>query len=464
MQTTRGTTLADLLALALALGLVTAAHAADEPSAPASPPADPPPAAAPTTPLTANPFADASLPDRLLEQSEQHYFKQEYVEALRALDMALQFTPNDARSVLETALSRQADGDAAGALLAFQEAFRRFPKLVSIFTGMGFVRNETGDFYGAIKDFTTAIELMPGAYLAYSGRAEAKIGLDDYPGAIEDFSVQIRASHPFALERVYLKRGQARLALGEITAAGEDFAAAIRTDPKFAAAHVFHSYTLKYTGSMKEALATLDRSIELAPDYSRAYSARSWIHHELGNTAAALADADKAISLQPDVPEYVLNRAMLRDMLEQPAEARADYERAVTLAEDKANNVVWFYASFHLDLLARRLEGKPKDAYLADVFTWPDCWQKRIGLYLAGKINADSLIKDAAQAKRLPERNNQECEAQYFIGIVNLLAGDLPAAKRHLEQCVATNELQTVELGLARLHLRRLAAKPAAKP
>lgn len=450
--------------MGLALGSLARAHEEPVPPAPAEP-AAPPAATEPETSSVPNPFKDETLADRLLEQSESHYFKQEYVEAMRALDMAVQFSPNDARSALENALNLQSSGDAAGALLAFQEAFRRFPKLVSIFTGLGFVRNATDDFYGAIRDFTIAIELMPVAYLAYSGRAEAKIGLDDYAGAIEDFSVQIRAGHAFALERVYLKRGQARLALGEIAAAGEDFAAAIKADPKFAAAHVFHSYTLKYTGSMKEALAALDRAIELAPDYSRAYSARSWVHHELGNTAAALADADKCISLLPDTPEYVLNRAMLHDMLENTDQARADYDCSLALAEDKSNNVVWFYASFHLDLLSRRLEGKPKDAYLADVFTWPDCWQKRVGLYLAGKINAESLLKDAAQAPRLPERNNQQCEAHYFIGIVNQLAGDFATATRHFELCVATNDLQTVELGLARLHLRRLAAKePAGKP
>ncbi len=423
----------------------------------------PAPPTAPAPPAN-NPFADESIPDRLLEQAEGHYYKREYVEALRVLEMTLQFAPVKAREAFEAALRFQASGDATGALLAFQEAFHRFPKLVNIFIGMGFVRNETGDFYGAIKDFSTAIELLPMAYLAYSGRAEAKIELDDFAGAIEDFSVQIRAAYKPALERVYLKRGQAHLVLGNMAEANEDFAASIRTDPEFATAYVFHSYTLKYDGNMAEALAALDRAIQLAPDFGRAYSARSWVHHELGHTAEAIADADKCVELQPDIPEYVLNRAMLRDMLEEPDRAREDYERAITMANEDKNNVVWFYASFHLDLLSRRLESKPRDAYLADAFAWPDCWQKRIGLYLAGKINADSFLKDAAQAQRRPERTNQECEAHYFVGMVSLLAGDIPTAKRHFELSVATNDLQTVELGLARLHLRRLATNTATPP
>lgn len=422
-------------------------------NAPATEPA--PPAAAATPP---NPFNDPTLIDRLLAQAEQHYFNREHVEALRTLELALQFSPAPARFALETAWNRQFTGDTAGAVPAFREAFRLFPRFVNIYIAFGFVRNETDDFYGALRDFTTAIDLLPVAYLAYSGRAEAKIGLDDYAGAIEDFSVQIRAGYEPALERVYFKRGQAYLALGDFAAADEDFAAAIRTDPKFAAAYLFQSYALKYTNRFPEALAALDRAIELSPDDPRAYSARSWTRQELGDTVGAVADADRAVALFPDSPDLVLNRAMLHDLLDHPDAARADYEKAIALAEDKAVNVVWFYAQFHLDLLSRRLEGKPRDAYLGDVLAWPDGWQKRIGLFLAGRINADSLLKDAAQAQRRPERANQECEARYFIGLMALLAGDRETAVRELELCVATNDLQTVEFGLARAQLRRLAA------
>jgi len=458
MTTSAGRLLVGLLAACL---LPPAGFGTEErpPTAlPTEPPAKDNAAPADTLAAPTNPFADPTLVDRLLEQAEQHYFHHEHVEALRSLELALQFSPPPARFALETAWSRQFTGDTTGAVPAFREAFRLFPRFVNIYIAFGFVRNETDDFYGALRDFTTAIDLLPVAYLAYSGRAEAKIGLDDYAGAIEDFGVQIRAGHEPALERVYFKRGQARLALGEVEAAGEDFAAAIQADPRFAAAYVFQSYALKYTNRFRESLAALDRAIELAPDDPRAFSARSWTRQELGDPDGARADADQAVALQPNSPDLVLNRAMLHDLLDLPAEARTDYEKAIALAEDKAVNVVWFYAQFHRDLLSRRLEGKPLNAYLADVLTWPDGWQKRIGLFLAGRINADSLLKDAALAKHRPERANQECEARYFIGMTTLLAGDRAAAVRELERCVATNDLQTVEFGMARAQLRRLSA------
>jgi tetratricopeptide (TPR) repeat protein len=456
-------TLAGLLAALLGLGSV-ATQTAPAPagSAPATPPAAPPPPE--TEALLKNPFQDPALVDRLIEQSAQHYFKHEYVEAMRALETALQFAPGEAQDALQAALAQQSAGDAAGALLAFREAFGRFPQFVNIFTGLGFVRNETNDYFSAIRDFSVAIDLLPVAYLAYSGRAEAKIGLDDYAGAIEDFSVQIRAEHPASLERVYLKRGQAYLTLGDPAAASADFAQAMRLAPQFAAPYLFQSYALKYLGHVDDALTKLDEAIKLEPDFAQAYSARSWTHQELGRSEQALADADKAVALLPDVPDFVLNRAMLRDLLDQPEAARADYEKAIILAEDKQSNVVWFYAKFHLDLLARRLDGRPNDAYLADALTWPDCWQKRIGLFLAGRINAESLLKDATQAQRRPERANQQCEAHYFIGMLALVTGDRATAQRALEACVATNDLQTVEFSMAKAQLGRLAADGATPP
>lgn len=472
MSLTTGRTLALLLATALASGAAAEEPkpaAKTPPAVPAAPPAVTAPAPTPAGQPAAEAKAPLALPEQLIAQSEEYYLKREYVQAIRCLETALQLAPNDARLVLEAAESQQAAGDAAGALLAHQEAFRRFPPLVTIFTGLGLIHNETGDFYNALKEFTTAIDLWPVAYLAYSGRAEAKAALDDYPGAIEDLSVQIRAAHPEQLERAYLSRGQMRLVVGEVAGAGEDFAAALKLNPKIPLAYLLRAYALKDTGGLPDALASLDEAVKLAPDFARAYSARSWVHHELGHAEAALADADKAVSLQPEAPDYVLNRAMLLDMLEQRDRARADYEHAIALANSKENNLVWFYACFHLDLQSRQHDGKPKDAYLADVLTWPDCWQKRIGLFLAGRIDADSLIKDAEHAKRRPERNNQECEAYYFAAMARLLAGDKEAARKYFEQCVATNDLQTVELGLARLQLRRLtaavsASTTAAKP
>lgn len=458
MSLTTGRTLALLLASALLTGIAAVESKPTEktpPDAPESPPATSSPT--PDGSAAADTKAPFALPEQLIAQSEQYYLKRDYVEAIRCLEMALQFAPNDARLVLEDAQARQATGDATGALLAHQEAFRRFPPLVTIYTGLGLVRNETGDYYGALKDFTTAIDLLPVAYLAYSGRAEAKAALDDFAGAIADLGVQIRAAHPEQLDRAYLSRGQMRLVVGEVAAAGEDFAAALQLNPKLPFAYLLRAYALKDSGGLPEALASLDEAVKLAPDFARAYSARSWIHHELGHADAALADADLAVARQPEAPDFVLNRAMLLDMLEQRDRARADYEHAITLANSKENNLVWFYANFHLDLQHRQHDGKPKDAYLADVLTWPDCWQKRIGMFLSGRIDADSLIKDAGHAKRRPERKNQECEAYYFAAMARLLAGDREAARKYFEQCVATNDLQTVELGLARLQLRRLA-------
>ncbi len=44
------------------------------------------------------PFADRSVADRLIESAEASLNKRDYVGALKALDQAIRFSPNDARN------------------------------------------------------------------------------------------------------------------------------------------------------------------------------------------------------------------------------------------------------------------------------------------------------------------------------------------------------------------------------
>ena len=83
-----------------------------EDAVPGRPPEDAGRGQAPT-----NPFQDPTLADRLIAQSEEYYFKHEYVDAMRALETALQFAPAESRRALESALSYQAEGNAAGPCL-----------------------------------------------------------------------------------------------------------------------------------------------------------------------------------------------------------------------------------------------------------------------------------------------------------------------------------------------------------
>ncbi len=94
--------------------------------------------------------------------------------------------------------------------------------------------------------------------------------------------------------------------------------------------------------------------------------------------------------------------------------------------------------------------------YLSDVLQWKDSWPKRIGLFLAGRISSELLLKDSIQASTLPERNGQKCEALYFIGMVGISVGDDKSALEALQKCIDMKQVQVAEYSLATMRIHHL--------
>jgi lipoprotein NlpI len=89
------------------------------------------------------------------------------------------------------------------------------------------------------------------------------------------------------------------------------------------------------------------------------------------------------------------------------------------------------------------------------VAKWKDGWPKTIGLYLSGALPEKDFLAQAAQgtAKTV---SGQQCQADYYIGITRLLAGDTAAAKEFFEKCLATNVTNFFVFTFARAELARL--------
>lgn len=80
-----------------------------------------------------------------------------------------------------------------------------------------------------------------------------------------------------------------------------------------------------------EALALLDRAIELDDESYYAYNNRGFVHNLLGNYAAAKADLNKACKLDPNAAYSVTNRAYSNVKLGLLEEARADINKSMEL-------------------------------------------------------------------------------------------------------------------------------------
>lgn len=286
----------------------------------------------------------------------------------------------------------------------------------------GITKSETGDYDGAIAEYNQALALRPDDSDALYNLGLAKSGKQDYAGAITEFD-QVLAQNPGDAEAC-LSRGGAKFSQQDYDGAIADYDRAIALEPDFTAAIYARALAHRRQGDYDAAFADYDHAIALDPDYWRAYNGRATTHNAHGDFALAILDYEKRIALEPDGDEYA-----------------------------------WFQRS----LLMRRL-GRPDDGELAQqVAGWPDGWPKTVGQFLLGKISADDLLRLAAAPTDAQTKREQLCEANYYVGITDLLAGHLAEAKEKFTACVATGVYQFLESLLARTELARMQA-PASTP
>lgn len=415
------------------------------------------PLAVPAAPM---PDTDGSLSEALLDDAwTLMREKKDHVGALKKIDDALTFIPAQARTFLDAGFQAQAAGHPEEAAAAFERARQAFRALPDIFAVTGHVRRKAGDLYGALSAYDTALLIAPRYGFAMTGRAETKYDLEDYEGAIADFTTSLQFPDRNGIERVYLRRGAAYLALGENDKAEADFREAIRLAPDYQTPHILLGRILRQQAHWSEALRSYNKALEITPDDPRAYNGRMWVRYQMGDPELALADINKCIALAPTDGHYPLYRALLYRLLGKFDLADADFRRAVELANAAKDTETWFYASSHRDLMQRLRGVAGADEYLQDVLSWTDSWEKRLGLYLAGKIPDTTLLNDARQAKRLIDRRQQECEACYYAGVVALVNHQRDAAIGWFRQCLATAQIEMAEYDLALTQLKDLGVR-----
>lgn len=219
------------------------------------------------------------------------------------------------------------------------------------------MRRVSGEFGEALREQSEAArelgEAEDEAKRAAAELAESLRRLAETPEqAIERLTKAIDGGETTAAN--YEARGDARLQQ-DAKSAVFDFLAATIEDPtcgrlwaKLGAAKLAAS-----PDSPKDALAVLDKAIELDPGFAFAWNRRGVVHELSGELDQALADQDKAIELAPDVAQSWSDRGDVKSRRADHAGARADFTKALELlGEHPARWSLLFNrgnACFHLD-------------------------------------------------------------------------------------------------------------------
>lgn len=223
--------------------------------------------------------------------------------------------------------------DWSGAQAAFTTALALSPRPDADLLGRrGAARLALKAYRAAWEDYEAALRLEPEDAVLLRDRAQAKLGLGDTQGALADLNqaASLDPAHTrvhFMRARVHTRAGDRRAAsealqTGHSQAPGDelswiarglarmardpegaiaDFDGALRQNPESRQALQNKASVLsERLGRPDEAVAVLDRLIELHPEYVPARAGRGVLLARLGRREAALADAAVALALSQE--------------------------------------------------------------------------------------------------------------------------------------------------------------------
>lgn len=344
-----------------------------------------------------------------------------YDEALSLFNQSLTLMP-DAIIYGERATLRAEHKDISGAIADYDKAIALKPDKEDLATLLGnraSLKQQTGDLDGALVDYNQVIALLPREAVIYNSRRSIKSGKGDFAGALADYSKAIELDPGVA--QFLVNRAEVRLTK-------DDFMGA---------------------------LADYDQAVALEPKVAMHYYERGNARQRKGDLDGALVDFSKICELRPDADTGYYVRGIVKQAKADYTGALTDYDKAIALAKNDAAAV-----RVHREITLRQLHrGTPFAELAKSVAIWKDGWPKNIGLYLVDALSERSLEERAGKGKTAQVKF-QQCSANYFIGMTRRLAGDMAAAQKYFEQCVATKLWESDELILARAELAQLTKKP----
>ncbi len=191
-------------------------------------------------------------------------------------------------------------------------------------------RGQPGDPERARDAYSEGMKHAPNAYLFPHQRGLARSQLGDAEGALADHSLALSLQSDYV--PALLARSRLLNARGDHAGALRDAEAGLRGGANNVPLLDEQSRALVGLGREREAIAILDRAIQLAPQRPLLHFRRGFIRGEAGDAEGAIADFTREIAVNPELPgAYVQRGRHLLDTRKDGAGARADFDRAIAV-------------------------------------------------------------------------------------------------------------------------------------
>lgn len=317
-----------------------------------------------------------------------------------------------------------------------------------VLNGRGQAYDDDGAYEKAISDYNQAIALKPDYSEAFNNRGVTYDNLGNGRQAIVDYAQAIRLDPQYA--EAYGNRGGSYADLGDYERALDDLNRAVAISPEFAEAFNTRGNVHSDLGDYDAAIRDYDTAIELDPHYANAFNGRGNAYsYGKGEYEKAIEDYSRAIALNPEQHNARWARGVALFVLGHYPEAAESLAEHVSRKPDDPYGILLLY-------VARRHQQQDSAAELAqqaanlDLSDWP---APLLRLY-QGKLSAAELDAKLAETQSLSPR--VRCEADFYMGEMDLLEGRADQAKTRFENALSICPTDNGELSGARAELRRM--------
>jgi PQQ-dependent catabolism-associated CXXCW motif protein len=400
-------------------------------------------------------------PDYFYKRGVDYAEKGQYDNAIDDFTKAIKLAPNNANAYLQRAQASASKEDYGQAISDFTKAAALDPtksagvqailrnrEYAAGYNTLGMAYYSNKDYDHAISDFDQAIKFDPNNATYHYSRGMAYYSNKDYDHAISDYDQAIKFDPNNAT--YHYNRGMAYYSNKDYDHAISDYDQAIKFDPNNATYHHNRGMAYHRSKDYDHALSDCDRAIKLDPNNADYYNERGLIYIAERDYDHAVQDFSKAITLQQADPIAYWHRGRAELYWDKLGAAADDLAVVVKLAPTNPYGVIWLH-------IARTRAGENDASEFANTqklaqTIWPG---PIIGLFL-GSVTPDA-VRTAAQATGDPTtRNDQLCEADFYIGIYQGAKGDQDGARQSFQSAENSCPHGFVEKEAAGFELTRL--------
>jgi tetratricopeptide (TPR) repeat protein len=276
----------------------------------------------------------ARTQDLPLTTARDHYLaaveamsRGDYRQARDWLLQARRLNPQDTFVCFTLGVCHAQLGDYARAAAALEASVALYPSFHGAHYYRGGVHHAQKEYTEAVAEFTEALRLRPDYLPAYIDRALARLALHQYKEAEADLTHALDAGAPAT--RLLFLRARARQLAGDTKGAAADQAEALRRRPDDELGWIARGVA-RLTTEPERALTDFEEALKINPNSRDALQDKAHVLSErLGRVREAVAVLDRAVDLYPDDVQVRAGRGVLLARLGQRQAALRDAEEVV---------------------------------------------------------------------------------------------------------------------------------------